>query len=99
KQDPADRDVWEPLLEVYRQLGSGAKIVELIEETVPLVEELADRCVLRLEEATVLLDQGKTDDATAILQEITTEDPRQQRAADLLLKILDGSGRTDELVG
>lgn len=97
-QDPADREVWEPLASVYRKLGAAEELVRLIEQTVPLVEQRDDRAQLRLEQAEILLDEGRSHDATTILQEILEEDPTQQRAADRLLAILEGEGRADQVV-
>lgn len=96
-QDAADREVWEPLAAVYRRLGALEELVRLIEQTVPLVEERDDRIQLRLEQAEILLDEGKSHDATIILQEILDEDPGQQRAADRLLSILDAAGQSDQI--
>jgi tetratricopeptide (TPR) repeat protein len=97
-QDPADREVWEPLFDVYKKLGDTARLIALCEETVPLVEEVSDRARLRLEEANILLDAGKSSEAQQILSEILDEDRGQTRAADLLLGILEREGRRDEIV-
>ncbi len=98
EHDPADREVWEPLASVYRKLGASEPLVELIERTVPLVESSADRGQLRFEQAEILLDEGRSHEATTILQEILEEDPGQARAADRLLSILEQSGLTDPIV-
>lgn len=98
EKEPADREVWEPLFGVYRELGDGERMLRLIDQTVPLVDSLSDRARLRLEQAGVLLDAGKTDTAVEILREIVDEDPSQQQAAALLSDIFQQQGRTDELV-
>jgi golgin subfamily B member 1 len=98
-REAADREVWEPLLDVYRELGDGERIVRLIEQTVPLVDSLPDRARLRFEQAKVLLDEGHTDDAIEILREIVELDPGQQSAAQMLSKIFESQGRHEELVG
>lgn len=98
EDDPADREVWEPLAAVYRKLGATEELVHLIEQTVPLVEQRDDRAQLRLEQAEILLDEGRSLDATTILQEILDEDPTQQRAAERLLGILEAEGSTDQVV-
>ncbi|MCC6903351.1 MAG: tetratricopeptide repeat protein [Polyangiaceae bacterium] len=98
EQDPADREVWEPLASVYRRLGASEALVALIGRTVPLVESSGDRAQLRLEQAEILLDEGRSHEATTILQEILEEDPGQERAADRLLTILEQSGLSDPIV-
>jgi tetratricopeptide (TPR) repeat protein len=99
EREPADRQVWEPLLDLYRRLGAKARLVTLIDQTVPLVESQADRSRLRLEQASILLEQsGQADAAAEILQEILIEDPSQHQAAIMLSGILEKSGRHDELV-
>ncbi len=95
--EPADREVWEPLLDVYRTLGATERLVEVITQTVPLVDSLSDRARLRLEQANLLLDDGKDDEAADILREILEEDPGQDRAAELLAGLLERAGRQDEL--
>lgn len=96
--DPADREVWEPLASVYRKLGATAELVELIERTVPLVAERDDRVQLRLEQAEILLLEGKARGATTILEEVLEEDPSQRRAADRLLAILEQEGATEQRI-
>ena len=98
EHDPADRGVWEPLASVYRKLGASEALVELIERTVPLVENSADRAQLRFEQAEILLDEARSLEATTILQEILEEDPSQKRAADRLLSILEIGGQSDQIV-
>jgi tetratricopeptide (TPR) repeat protein len=99
EREPADRQVWEPLLDLYRRLGDKDRLVALIDQTVPVVESQADRSRLRLEQASILLEQsGQADAAAEILQEILIEDPSQHQAAIMLSGILEKSGRHDELV-
>ncbi len=98
EDDPADREVWEPLCDVYRKLGDTALLAKLIFETAPLVEELEDRARLRVERATIVLDEGDTAEASRILAEVLEEDPGQQRAADLLLGIYEREGRQDDVI-
>lgn len=98
KRDPADRDVWEPLLDVYRRRGDHAQLIELIESTVPLVESLSDRSRLRFEEATLMLeDPARSDDAAELLKDIIADDPSMHEAAELLSDLLEKQGRFDEL--
>jgi tetratricopeptide (TPR) repeat protein len=96
--DPADREVWEPLCDVYRKLGERTKLSDLIKATAPLVEELSDRARLRTERAGIVLEDGDIEEATRILTEVLEEDPGQTRAADLLRGIFEKEGRIDDLI-
>ncbi|MBK8259464.1 MAG: hypothetical protein IPK82_43260 [Polyangiaceae bacterium] len=95
-REPADRDVWEPLADVYRRLGHGARLGALIEDTVPLIESPDERGRLRLERARLVLD---SDEARAVdlLKEVLEEDPAQAEAAKLLAGVLERLSRWDDL--
>ncbi|HMJ13512.1 MAG TPA: tetratricopeptide repeat protein, partial [Polyangiaceae bacterium] len=98
ERQPADRDVWQPLLELYREAGDTERLVTLLEQTVPLTDSAADRAVLRLEQATLLLTRsGREDEAVRALQDILAEDRGQTQAAVLLAGILERTGRRAEL--
>ncbi len=96
-REPQDREVWEPLLLVYRELGDGAHIAALLDETIPLVDNSEDRSRLRLDQANVVLAQGDEDRAIQILRDTLEEDPRHLEAAETLTSLLKRSGRTTEL--
>lgn len=97
-REPADRAVWEPLLDVYRRQGNVSDLATLIERTVPLVESSEERAKLRLEQANVMLaDPAKVDAAAELLREALDDDPRQLEAAIQLSGILERAGRFDEL--
>jgi tetratricopeptide (TPR) repeat protein len=98
-REPADREIWEPLLEIYRKLEATESLISLIAETLPLIESAAERSRLRLEQATVLLRSPETElEASDLLREVLDEDPSQVEAAMLLSGILEKSGQTEELV-
>lgn len=97
QHDPSDRAAWEPLLEVYRKTGDRKRLIELIEATAPLVESPGDRGRLRLEEATLMLEDGGDDEkAIGLLSEIVSENPGLRDAAELFGKVLSERGRVDE---
>ncbi|MEZ4226180.1 MAG: tetratricopeptide repeat protein [Polyangiaceae bacterium] len=98
EQDPADREAWQPLLEIYRELSDGENLVRVLEQTVGRVDSQEDRARLRLEQANLLLDQGHEDAAADILREIFDEDPAHERAATLLAGLLERQQQHDELV-
>ena len=96
--DPADRAAWEPLLDLYRRRGDRARIIALIGATAPLVESAKDRSRLRLEEATLMLEEpARTDEAIGLLERVVVEDPTMAAAAELLATLLERQGRLGEL--
>ncbi len=96
--EPADRAAWEPLLVIYREENLAEPLVELIERTVPLVDSLEARGALRLEQANVLLQKGRSEEAATMLQEVLEQDPTQAKAALLLSAVLEKTGRHEDLV-
>ncbi len=99
EHEPADGDVWRPLLDVHRKLGHRDRVIELIAQTAPLVEAVEDRARLRVEQATLLLEESDQDDeAEQILKEVLEDNPADQTAGPLLASILEKSGRLEELV-
>ncbi|WP_437903789.1 tetratricopeptide repeat protein [Sorangium sp. So ce327] len=95
-REPAEREIWTPLAGVYRRSGDAARLAALLEETAPLVDDLSERCALRLERAR-LLARESPEEAAALLRDILDEDPTQVEAAILLATMLEEAGRTDEL--
>jgi tetratricopeptide (TPR) repeat protein len=99
QQDPADRELWEPLLEVYRGLRNTDALVRLISETLPQLSSVSERSVLKLEQVTLTLESsGDEVQATALLRELLDEDPGHVQAALLLSGLLEKAGHDDELV-
>ncbi|WP_437672028.1 hypothetical protein [Sorangium sp. So ce131] len=95
-REPAEREIWMPLAGVYRRSGDAARLSALLEETVPLVDDLSERCALRLERAR-LLARESPEQAAIQLRDILDEDPSQVEAAILLAAMLEAAGRTEEL--
>ena len=97
--DPADREAWEPLAEVYRRLGDLRKLGELLASVVDYVEDLAERGRLRLERVRTMIEGLGLDDAHAapLLREIVDDDPSQLEAALMLAGVLERAGENDEL--
>ncbi|WP_441291685.1 tetratricopeptide repeat protein [Sorangium sp. KYC3313] len=95
-REPAEREIWTPLAGVYRRSGDAARLSALLEETAPLVDDLSERCALRLERAR-LLARESPEEAAVLLRDILDEDPTQVEAAILLATMLEEAGRTDEL--
>ncbi|MDB4942278.1 MAG: Exonuclease SbcC [Labilithrix sp.] len=100
ERDPADRDAWELLLDVYRRTSAFDKLVALIAEIVGNVDDRSERSKLRLERVKVSMEKLRLsdEDAVAELREIVDEDPGQVDGAILLGTLLERSGRDEDLV-
>jgi tetratricopeptide (TPR) repeat protein len=97
-EDPADREAWEPLLDVYQRLARTEKLAALLGKVVDYVEDPAQRSKLRLHRVRVMMKHhGLGDDAAPLLRDIVDEDPGQVEAALLLAGILERQGNIDEL--
>ena len=98
EKEPGDRNVWEPLLDVYRRLGDRERLAELIAKTLDSVFDSAERNQLRMERARLLLDEpNHEDEAMAVLRDILEEDPTASDAATMLIDLLESTGRGDDL--
>lgn len=95
-REPADREVWEPLADVYRRMGDGPRLSALIEDTVPLIDSPDERGRLRLERARLVLGEDEAR-AVELLKEVLEEDPAQAEAAKLLAGVLERQGLLDDL--
>jgi len=100
QRDPADEEVWSPLLDVYRTLEDYPKLTALLGDVVNYVDDAEKRAKLRLERVRIGMEkQGwSDDDAAKELREIVDDDPSTVEAAVLLGTILERSGREADLV-
>ena len=98
--DGADREAWEPLAQIYRQLGDARKLSELVDRAIPYVDDAQERGRLRLERVRMLMDHSALEDARAkaLLREILDDEPGQMDAAMMLSGILERSGESEALV-
>jgi tetratricopeptide (TPR) repeat protein len=97
--DPADREAWEPLAEVYRRMDETRKLADLLGTVVEYVDDTRERGRLRLERVrTMMQGLGMADaDAAPLLREIVDEDATQVESALMLAAILERTGARDEL--
>ncbi|HKO52710.1 MAG TPA: tetratricopeptide repeat protein, partial [Polyangiaceae bacterium] len=96
--DPADRSIWQPLLDLLRKLGDSERLVQLVSRITPVVEDAAERSALRIEQVNALLGQpARAGDVITILQDIISDDPSQRDAARVLSELLEREGRSGEL--
>ncbi len=96
--EAADREAWEPLLDVYRRMHDSDKLVRLLGKVVDYVDDNAERSRLRLERVRVMMEEKALgDDAAGPLREIVEDDPSHVEAALLLAEILERTGKEEEL--
>ena len=98
ERDPADRQVWLPLLAVYRQLGDRKRLTAHVSGTIDALLDPADRNAVRMEFAKFLLEKKKDKEATAQLREILAEDPDHAEAGAVLGDVLQRLGSSTELL-
>ena len=98
ERDPADREAWEPLLDVYRRMKKSDRLAALLASVVDFVDDGVERSRLRLERVKVMMeDLGLGDEAAGPLREIVDEDPSQIEAAMMLANILERKNDHDAL--
>lgn len=98
QDNPADREAWEPLMALCRERGDSARLAELIESTLAVVDDAESRGRLALERARILLGRGDTRDAIDVLRQIVEDFPGTPEASETLVDVLENEGRRDELV-
>ncbi len=92
-RDPANRLIWEPLVDLYRDMGATDRLEAVISATLPTLVDLDARNAMRLQYANYLLD--RVDDQTGscqVLRDILLDDPDHLQAAALLEQILRETG-------
>lgn len=97
EQTPDDLEVWQPLFAVYRSAGKVKKLEEALEITAGLVTDEHLQAALQLERINLMLDTGRGEEAESALREILQASPEDERAGDLLIRVLEDAGRNDEL--
>lgn len=104
-EDPSDRASWEPLLAILRKQGKLEATAEtrsarssLLEQVIPLVDDLGERSRLRLERAALLFESDKeSSEGVAELFAVLDDDPESEEATRLLSTLLRSQGRNAEL--
>lgn len=92
------RDVWEPLVEIYAQLGKIDKLERLVAETIDSLAEPEERNALRLVLARALFDKKDDEGAVEILRDVLTEEPEHNQAQMLLVDHFERRGEMEEVV-
>jgi tetratricopeptide (TPR) repeat protein len=98
EREPADREVWEPLVELYRRLGDDASLGKVLEQLISLLEAVEDRSRMRLELAALAQkNEGGDERAISVLAELLEDDPTNEQGSSLQATLLEKAGRLDEL--
>jgi tetratricopeptide (TPR) repeat protein len=95
-RDRNDREVWQPLLDLYRRIGDQDVLEAKLRDAIECAFDAVWRAELRMERARILLDR-RPDDAAAELDEVLREDEEREEAAALLIKLYERQGREDAL--
>ncbi|MEZ4393591.1 MAG: tetratricopeptide repeat protein [Polyangiales bacterium] len=97
-QDFTDREVWEPLLGVYRAQGDFEAMERLIEGTVSNVYDRETRNALRMQWVPLILrDPSRTEEAIRALRDVLDEDPEDNSATAALADLFAREGRNEDL--
>lgn len=98
-QDPSNRAVWAPLMDVYKKTGDDARLQSLVESTLPSLAAVGERNDLRLELVhTLLQGSGHEQDVVRLLKDILMEAPGHGEAERLLAEVFEKTGYDSELV-
>lgn len=96
--DTTDRAAWGPLLDLLRRTGADVDRGELLAQVIPQLDDVAERCALRLERAALLFrSDPRSDEGIAELFLVLDDDPESAEAARLLSDLLRSQGRGKEL--
>lgn len=99
ERNPAAREAWQPLADMYAKLGDLDSLERMVQETLDGLETPADRNALRVELARALLRKpDRADDAIAVLQDALAEDPVHEEAQQLLLGHFERIGDDERLL-
>jgi tetratricopeptide (TPR) repeat protein len=96
-REPTEREIWQPLAEVYRRLGDRDRLAVLLDETAKILDSAAERAELRLERARMVMVDDELR-AITLLEEIVEDDPTAIPAARLLTDLLEKHGRKEQLI-
>jgi tetratricopeptide (TPR) repeat protein len=96
-REPAEREIWQPLAEVYRRLGDRDRLAVLLDETAKILDSAAERAELRFERARMVMVDDELR-AITLLEEIVIDDPTAIPAARLLTDLLEKHGRKEQLI-
>jgi tetratricopeptide (TPR) repeat protein len=97
QRDPNVRAVWEPLLALYRSMGEGERLADIVDATLPSLMDPAERTQLRLIKGQFLVDSNRDAEAIDLLRDACLDDPDSIEAAGLLETVLRKDGNEEAL--
>jgi tetratricopeptide (TPR) repeat protein len=96
---PTDREVWEPLLDLWARLGERDALQALVEDLVGKLMGRGDRSAVRMAWAKYLQRSGDGGEAmSAALRDVLLEEPGHAEALTLLADIHEQRGEVSEAV-
>jgi tetratricopeptide (TPR) repeat protein len=98
ERSPTARQAWEPLANLYRELGDATRLHRLVDETLDGLPDASERNTLRMMLAQTLGENDGVEDAIEVLRAILLETPDHGDAQDLFAKHLEATGQQQELV-
>lgn len=99
QQDPTNRAVWAPLLDVYKRSGDAMRMQHLVESTLTVLGEPRERNALRLDLVHALLEGTDLEhEAVRVLKDVLMEEPGHKEAEKLLAEVFERTGFDAELV-
>jgi tetratricopeptide (TPR) repeat protein len=90
-RDRHEREVWQPLLELYRRIGDAGVLEAKLGEAVECAFDAAWRSELRMERAKLLFER-RPEEAARELDEVLQEDAENEEAAGLLTSLYERQG-------
>ncbi len=97
QRDPNIRAVWEPLLALYRSMGEGERLADIVDATLPSLMDPAERTQLRMIKGHFLVDSNRDEEAIDLLRDACLDDPDSLEAASLLETVLRKEGNEEAL--
>jgi thioredoxin-like negative regulator of GroEL len=98
-EEPLEVELWEPLLEVYAQLGEGDKLNDRVAGLIDGLLEPKLRNRARMVKGRYLAKiEGREYDAVDVLRNALDEEPEHSEAAALLTELYERSGYDEDLV-
>ncbi|MCY1058477.1 tetratricopeptide repeat protein [Nannocystis sp. SCPEA4] len=98
-QEPSNKAVWAPLMDVYRKSGDASRLQQLVESTLPSLADVGERNALRLDLVPTLLQgSGHEQDVVRLLKDVLMEEPGHKQAERLLAEVFEKTGYDSELV-
>jgi tetratricopeptide (TPR) repeat protein len=97
-EEPGEPVALPRLLALYSRLGKKKEWLALVEQAIGVVETVAERSALRLEQARVLTERKNgTERAIDVLRDLLLDEPGRPEAVSLLADLLERTKRFDQL--